>query len=311
MLWLISLFAILVGVPSNLYATMPETLETGLLGHAKQQDANPFMQGATFDELFVRTQKVAPDVAEALNNTQGLSEEQKLTLLRSYLAEKSYEFYKNKILSEMKQRSQETNRQIVVHDNSYIDYGNEYKSFYYTLDRGSLDAPECRKDNMPACYYPDGFEDFWIMVNESTIQDKIERTVSTMNEISFFRDYPEQDKTIGCSISYINNVNLGDSNNQDTQTTQNAYIDVGCSTYTYQDYHTWRNNQVADVLAGGYEIVSERQLEPGSPFGDKVYSIRMSENPSQWKSNYVPKYEISSVMHDYMSDYSRKHNSNE
>lgn len=273
-----------------------EPVRTDLLNQAQQHASDIFTPNTKLQDLLKQAEKISPEIVQIINNNPDLSDEEKTLLLRSHLAEKAYEFYKVKFISDLRQRSQETGRQIKTFDHSGRDYDYDYTEYTYHLDRGKLDTPECNRDGWDVCYFPDGFEEFSIRIQNTS--HKTDNNINTIETLYFFRDFPTQDERLTCSITFANNTSLGDTDSK-TPSTQNASIDVGCQTYKYTEYHTWRNNQVADVLAGGYDLVNEQELAPGNPFGTKMYSLRMNENPSQWKSSVHPGVHITGITADY------------
>ncbi len=248
---------------------------------------------ADYDALIEKVRAINPKIVKKIEK-QAKSDDAKISMLRSYLARETFEYYKNKFMSDLKQRSRETGRKI-----RHEDFDSKVKpkegpriknsEEHYWLDRGELDEKKCRKDGWMICPWPDGFEEFFIQIQETFPQyskkDVVEGSSEHFYKISIERDRPQEGYNLRCDIT-LEHRSRGDIVNggyDDTYT-----LAVYCNTYDYVDMHNWRNYLVDDVLAGAFDVVSVEKLPEGSPFGERLYVPRRNENPDAWKSSTFP-----------------------
>ena len=243
-----------------------------------------------YDVLIEKVRAINPNIIENLEALD-LSEDGKISVLRSYLAHESFNYYKNKFLSDLKERAQETAREIKSDDWQTVDKNFEITENTYWLDRGELDTKKCRSDEgFMVCQYPDGFEEFSVRIRETVSVNMADTTYSTQ-ELVLTKDVPSEDYSLRCSITLNIKKNEAYSGAADVEHTENmytAYLHVFCSTKKYSEYHAWRNQEVSDVVAGKYDVVGVAEMPEGSPFGKYVYETRMNQNPDEWKSNKLP-----------------------
>lgn len=258
---------------------------------------------ADYDVLIEKVRAVNPNIIEKLE-ALGLPDERKMSLLRSYLAYESFNYYKNKFLSDLKKRSQETGREIKSDDWWTEDKNFDISENTYWLDRGELDTEKCRSDDgFTLCQYPDGFEEFNVRIHETVSVNMADDTYSTQ-ELVLTKDVPSEDYSLRCSIVLDIQTNEGYADAADVEFVENmymAYLHVSCSTKKYSEYHAWRNQEVLDVVAGKYDVVSVRKMPKGNPFGKYIYDLRASQNPDEWKSNKLPGEAVSGFVSDFTS----------
>ncbi len=241
-----------------------------------------------YENIVKKMRVIDPEYVELLEDTVE-NNEVKLIRMRSYLAQLSYEYYKNKFLSDLKTAAGKMGRELKYEDNPWYEE--------YWLSRGELDEKKCFKDGWEICHWPDGFVEYTVRIQETLssdtekgMSDKLSGSILYEERIvSFTKDVPEENKRISCDVSLLNNAN----HDSDGYTGENLRIEVICDTYKYDEYYAWVNQEVEDTLAGKYDIVSVERQPKGSPFGKKLYSVRSNENPKEWKSNTLPSVEIS------------------
>ncbi len=241
-----------------------------------------------YENIIKKMRLIAPEYVKLLEDSVE-DNEVKLIKMRSYLAQLSYEHYKNKFLSDLKATAEKTGREL-----KYKDYSG-YEEYW--LARGKLDEKKCFKDGWQICHWPDGFIEYGVRIQEHLSSDTEQGMLDKLSEnilyqervVTFTKDIPEENKRISCDVSLQNNATHDDNG----YTGENLRIDVVCNTYKYDEYYAWLNQEVEDTLAGKYDIVSVEKQPKGSPFGKKLYSTRSNESPEEWKSNALPSVEIS------------------
>ncbi len=153
-----------------------------------------------YDVLIEKVRAINPNIIENLEALD-LSEDGKISVLRSYLAHESFNYYKNKFLSDLKERAQETAREIKSDDWQTVDKNFEITENTYWLDRGELDTKKCRSDEgFMVCQYPDGFEEFSVRIRETVSVNMADTTYSTQ-ELVLTKDVPSEDYSLRCSIT--------------------------------------------------------------------------------------------------------------
>lgn len=245
-----------------------------------------------YEIMLKKMREIDPEYVELLEYT--VEEEYvKLVRMRSYLAQLSYEYYKNKFLSDLKVAAEKTGREL-----KYKDYSG-YEEYWLT--RGDLDEQKCLKKGWLICHWPDGFVEYEVRIRKNlssnTQQGMLDKLSGNMWEervVTFTKDIPEENKRISCDVSLQNQ-----STHDDLFGGESFYLDVTCDTYKYDEYYAWRNQEVEDTLAGKYDIVSVEKQPKGSPFGKKIYGVRMNEAPEEWKSNTLPSVEIDGKTFDF------------
>ncbi len=258
---------------------------------------------ADYEVLVEKVQAINPNIINFLEISD-LSDERKISLLRSYLAYESFNYYKNKFLSDLKKRAQETGREIRSDDWWAMDKNFETTENTYWLDRDELDAEKCRSDDgFVVCQYPDGFEEFNVRIRETVRVNVADATYSTQ-ELVLTKDVPSEDYSLRCSIVLDIQTNEAYSDATDVEYTEDmytAYLHVSCSTKKYSEYHAWRNQEVQDVVAGKYDVVGVREMPEGNPFGKYIYELRASQNPDEWKSNKLPRETVAGFNSNFSS----------
>ncbi len=202
-----------------------------------------------------------------------MSDENQLIAIRTWLAEKSFDFYYDEYMRMMQNASEETGRQIKI--SSIIrDVDNkggwENVGTEFWLDGGDLDDEEKCYNLLErrACDYPAGFMEFRIEFIPGT-------------ELAVFMDKPEE------NVRYQITITL---NKNETSSIKDYYLLFSGQKYKYDEFHAWRNQECADIRAGKYIPATDTdQPAPGSPFGD--IAIKM-DTSKQWKSQTLPSFEV-------------------
>ena len=245
------------------------------------------------EELTEKARMLNPSIVEKIEKKAD-TEEEKISMLRSWLAHETFEYYKNKFLSDLKQRSTETGRKIEKETYKQASETN------YWLNRGIIDTEQCKKDGWPICNYPDGFENYYLSIMDSKEQNNNYQTQH--KQIILDKDVPNEDYNLLCKLDITYQTHNDDEPTTDNIFTENAFLDISCHTTKYSEYHEWRNDLVEDVKNGKYDIVYKEKQPEGSPFGEYIYHTRMNENPKAWKSNKIPASFIQSKTYNYSSN---------
>ena len=204
---------------------------------------------------------------------ESMSDENQLIAVRTWLAEKSFDFYYYEYMRMMQNASQETGHQIkttAITQNVDNKGGWETIGTEFWLDSGDLDDAEKCYNLLErrACDYPAGFMEFRIKYIPDT-------------EIEIFMDKPEQNARYQITIIL---------NKNETSSIKDYYLLFSGQKYKYDEFHTWRNQERADIRAGKYIPATDAdQPAPGSPFGD--IAIKM-DTSKQWKSQTSPSFEV-------------------
>ena len=254
-----------------------------------------------FDAVLEKVRKVNPEYAfqiQQIADTDATKYEA-VNMLRVWLMDSVYDRYKNMFMDELKSRSQETGRQIK--NREFVSQDNIFNEYIHWLDRGNIDTAKCRKDGWQICYWPNGFEDYEVSIRENLVSSAISGIKDDYKTVGFVKDLKDSNERIDCEISVgkryaEKGYYLG----------ENCGLDVMCQTYKYEEYHKWRNNLVADVIAGGYDVVSVEQQLDGSPFGKTVEILRINENPEFWESTKLPSVRMSGRDYSYSTSVSGK-----
>lgn len=204
---------------------------------------------------------------------ESMSDENQLIAVRTWLAEKSFNFYYDEYMRMMQNASQETGRQIKTSAVMQIvdnKGGGKTIGTEFWLDAGELDDEEKCYNLLErrACDYPAGFTEFRIKY----VPDEI---------IEVFLDKPEQNARYQIMIIL---------NKSETTTIKDYYLVFSGQKYKYDEFHAWRNQERADVRAGKYIPATDTdQPVAGSPFGDIAITMDTSK---QWKSQTSPGFEV-------------------
>ena len=266
---------------------------------------------SSVDEIIEKIRGIDPNFVWFLESSGLVQENKKVNVVRSYLAYKSYETYKNKFLADLKQRSQETGREIKTkHFESSLD---RLKETHYWLDRGRLDQPECHLNgdvnDAYVCKFPDGFEDFFIVIktyfpSDNTMQNKVTNFINEISGnsgsvgsvISVIKDMPQKNVTLETMITISNSGQVEEFKSGSLYETfigNNFSSTLNIITSKYDEIHEWRNQEVADTLAGKHDVLYTEETSMGTRIHE-----RQEENMTGWKSNWLPAAHIKAI--DFM-----------
>lgn len=256
-------------------------------------------QGMSVDEYFVtdgqdavfladaEMQAQLDEIKEALTgrdypfvqSLDALPIERQMRRVRGYLADKSFQYYKNKYMAMLQDMSELTGRAIKTQNTD----GQEN----LWLDRGQL-------DNMDVCYnllerqacdYPDGFLEFSVTHNTREPQSLLVQM-----------DSPETNTHYSISIQLTNDSTMAFSSELYAQY-DDIRLRVMAEEYDYDDWYVWRNQEVADIRAGKYIPMPDgEQPDENSPFG--AMAIKMDDS-REWESNNLPSVRAKGRIQEY------------
>ena len=258
-----------------------------------------------YEELEKQILALDPDYAQVLQS-KALTDLQKLTLARSYLAQKAFDYYKDNFLRDIEQHSVETNRKVVSLERTEPGFIDET----WWLDRGVLDTDQCMQDGWQTCMYPDNFEDFYINVQESIEKDEygtqpLSNNNGYIKSVTYRKDIVDKNvhQSCGVALAYQSSIFYGKAYKID-KLMDHATLRVGCEIAKYDEYHAWRNQEVEDTISGKHEIIGTEQIE--TPMGLQTFLVeRQSKNMSEWKSNKLPATRYIGDLANYSSSISK------
>lgn len=173
------------------------------------------------DTIESQIQQINPEI---VSQNQDKSDEEKLVIYRSYLAQQTYELYERYFKNRIEKRSKQTGR-TVKHDQSTPEKSKIW------LDRGNLDSDECQAtpgNRVGQCAYPDGFEDVWMRIEFN----------DNKGQFLFYEDNKAENKTQTIRVQL--------RNRSDTQKmTNNIVIKIFTYEYDYKKYSAWRESDRA------------------------------------------------------------------
>ncbi len=248
-----------------------------------------------FKEEVAKT--LGKEAKELESKSAGESEQVQMIYYRNALAEHAFEDYRDYLIKELERKSQETGRKIIKEVDECWDCTKVAKQIreklgcvntrtYYRLDRGELDSEKCViPDDLPfkdivdwerehACFYPDGFEDWWIVVDEDMFCPGFGDR-SAISDVNAFFDSVSDDTHIVYSVTLVQSGTKNDLERVD------LHMDRKISVYS--DWHNWRNQEIQDMRDGKYAY------DPNCDFfGRKGPCIRGSNDGRKWKSSAIP-----------------------
>ena len=251
----------------------------------------------------------APDL---VSHMSGKSDDEKFQRYRSKLAELAFDEYEQAFIAALKYKSKETGRELKKREHNH---GCESEVFYW-LDNGELDSPECdieRPDlsskewvdwvKEHACFYPDGHEEHWLMIQNYNTCDKAFNKEMNDRNIVAADDYKDK------NVNIVYNIMLSDHTlnavwYDEEHYAQDLFLQVIQTSVDYDKNHARRNQEVQDIRDGMYEysgkVYPDGSIEP--------FKIDESKN---WKSAIGPETTVRSQTNMFMSSGARYRSKNE
>lgn len=229
------------------------------------------------------------------------TEEKQLSLMRNWLAKKTFDFYYHKYMDEIQSQSAKTGRKIKMDKYGYDEKWNSSTTHYWWLDAGELDEPKCQQDSLArrACDYPDGFEEY--SISYETIVSKDRNNVTA--ELFIMQDDVATNSRKVIQISLT--IEKWDDSVDTVYTNgMQLWVQVTSTTEKYTEYHKYRNQEAADIRAGKYRVPTkkERAKYKNSAVG-KLTAV--TDDSLDWVSNYLPAASVVSATYDYTEEFSR------
>ena len=221
---------------------------------------------------------------------------QKIVKYNNYLAEKTFNEYKDRFIADLYIHGQETNR--AVRTKNYGDGSNLNltKEIFIWLDAGIMDSDQCNGGTYKAkdysreevekqlkdqrdhtCLYPDGFEDYTLVIeNAGANHNNTKILLLSIDSVA-----NNTHKTY--KISLNKESYLDDSKNQ----TSAFYLDISSQETTYYEHQTERNNWQQDIKDGMREYKEDGYCLDGRCQFTEIKDM------SKWRSgNWGPDYKI-------------------
>ena len=210
----------------------------------------------SFPVIEARMMQIDPALAESVKND---TKEQKIVKYNNRLAQKVFDDYKKRFLSDLEQKSKQTARKIKEEKNPFSDAGT-----HMFLDRGILDTVQCnggtytakndsekeiekaRRDTMEhTCLYPDGFEEYEVYFADDEsmpgLYVEIDDKSKNVTEVYF--------------VDLYRTVNADNPNDVG----YHLMLDVSNMIYNYNEVHVFRNAIQQDIKDGYMNEVIECQ----------------------------------------------------
>lgn len=235
-----------------------------------------------------RMKKIDPEFVESLQSDTDI---QKVVKYNNYLAEKTFNDYKDFFVWLMEQKSLETGREI-----KQQIYGNGKETFYW-LDEGIMDSEQCkghvvyrnknngryevtkmlRDERKHTCLYPDNFEEYKMVYQDFG---------------SPYLNVSIDDMSTNIRAEYVVSLTIKTSSNNPDNISNFVDIDVSKFIYDYQDFHTWRNQVQQDIKDGMYQYVPKKKQNCNSTFGCQIIEAK---DLAKWKSSKLPATKITGI----------------
>lgn len=225
-----------------------------------------------------------------INDISKLAESEQSSMMREWLAKKSFGYFYMKYMNDLKTQSNKTGRAIKTEIYSVYDGIGEER--HYWLDRG-VDEKECYDDsNMRrACDYPDGFEEYYIT-------HTIVRIGNNYNEMLMItKDDVSADTSVFLDITLHASFVDGPWGK-----TSNVSINATGNTEKYTDRQRFRNQEAADIRAGKYRKTTGEEQKRFNTGTRRLRSVM--DDSREWKSNNLfPDAAVTMLDIDYSNGY--------
>lgn len=270
-------FLILLFVPCVVYgASAYDTAEEHGIVDSLQSAGNTLLS-RDVEEIrnFIKSED-----ADFITGISSMSDEEQLGLMRGWLAKKTFKFYYDKYMSEIKAQGEKTGRAIKT--KTYGTADNVIEQLYW-LDRGNLDKQECEQDILErrACDYPDGFEEYEISHETITSKDKNRIIESFIVDKDDIAANSRKFISVTLTVSNINSYNAKYFN---------YTVSASVTTEKYDEYHKRRNQEAADIRAGKYV--------------QRAKGYVTNDDGRKWDSDWLP----DAAVTDLTIDYNYSHN---
>lgn len=248
-----------------------------------------------------RMKNINPELVESVKNE---SDETKIIKYNNYLAEKTFDIYKESFLNDMEQQGKKTGREIKTADYSN---GNLYK----WLDAGKMDQEKCnggtyipkrnsryeinkmlRDQRKHTCLYPNGFKEYSIEIDDSA--DNTKNSLSREKSMVVCEDLPDEGIRIEYSVFLQQDSNIEDKKTY-YSSEQSIIFSVDYTIYDYIEYHKWRNQDRQDIKDGMLEYIPKAKQMCRSE--STCVSVRVKD-VEKWKSSRLPKMSIKGYTFD-------------
>ena len=244
-----------------------------------------------------RIRQIEPELVESYKDYTDI---QKIVKYNNYLAEKTFNDYKDFFMWLMEQKSAESGREMKseIHEN-----GSE---IYYWLDEGIMDSEQCnghklyknknngryevnkmlRDEQKHTCLYPDGFEEYRIVIQDFGTPHLV---------VSI------DDKSTNVRAVYDVALSVNSYSDDPNNISNSAILDISKVMYDYQEWHQWRNQLKQDIKDGMYKYVPKKKQDCNPTFGCKIIEAKDIE---KWKSSIIPGSKVRSMTSDRSLIYS-------
>jgi len=224
-----------------------------------------------------------PELGASLD---GKSEIEQIGIMRSFLARRMFDHYKQKYMSELYAMADETGRAVKTSVREFTNAGG-WKRIEYWLDRGELDEPRCDFDfeARTACDIPDGFVEYSITYETNTKNSdslqiiKDDRANNRHDDILISLDYIFEDKIHADSIG---------------AESENCNFDITTHSVAYDKQYEYMRALVEDIRGG----IAHRVPNPENP---SLSRWEFDPDP-KWKSNQFPIGSVSNYSSTFYRD---------
>lgn len=256
-----------------------------------------------------KMRELNPSLVEAVANDSDMV---KIIKYNNWMAEHIFEEYRDYFLWNLRQKSEQTGREIKSRYCPTCSYPTEY-----WLDKGIMETDQCNghSDYIPkgggciewnkisqserehTCLYPDGFEEYRIWIDETqTLSDKNNgylmnsgcRGCDVVKKLSVAQDNARDNIRVEYSVS----LNGNSSVDNDTNTMTKFSLYVFETEIDYDRYHDWRNREQQDIIDGKMvegmvctDLPKKECINRGSKNG-KCASKHSGPDWDKWKSNH-------------------------
>ena len=159
-----------------------------------------FLEELSVSDFEVLESKVRSLNVDLVDENSDKSQAEKISIYRSWLGQKSFDYYRDFFIKDFVDKSISTGRKIKCGDNTSCstDIESIKQGGTYWLDAGKLDSPECYLEGNKLyriCDYPSGFEEYILVSDE--------------NNFYVIKDDSQKNKTYWVDVMYVNQVGAG------------------------------------------------------------------------------------------------------